>query len=390
MIPSFLTQLHFLRPWWFLAFIPLAYAWLLLRKQWQAGHQWERVCDPHLLPYLLQQSAGSSLKAISALIASGWIIAVIALAGPTWQKLPQPMYSQQQARVIVMDLSDNVRAADLQPSRLVRARYKLLDILRDMQEGQTGLIAYSGEPYLVSPLTEDTHTMMGLVPTLSPAIMPVAGNDLTAALHMAAKLIKQAGLTQGHIIVLAASSPSTEAISTAKTLAAEGITVSVLGIGTNHNAPMTLPDGQYATDDKGAIIFSHLNMDNLQELADAGHGRYVAFTDDDHDVKLLLNDEPVAVDDYTVSQSIPLLPEDANIQDKRFDSRSSLGQAKPGLDGYQRGAMLAPLWTPHRILKYDGYKATTQLWQDAGYWLVWLILIPAAVAFRRGWFGGRA
>lgn len=332
---SVLSQFHFLRPWWLLALIPLAWLLFLLRRRFSGAHQWEQVCDLHLLPYLLQQSSGESFKLVSILLGVAWLLAALALAGPTWQQLPQAVYAQNNARVIVMDLSENVQAADLSPSRLVRERYKLLDMLHATQEGQTGLIVYSGEPYLVSPLTEDTKTIASLVPDLSPTIMPTQGNNLAAALTMAAKLLQQSGFEQGQIIVLVASSPTPEAIDTAKKLAAQGITTSVLAVGTGSNAPITLPDGQYVTDKKGAIVFSQLDMSNLQQLAQAGHGRYSVITGNDDDIHQLLQ---------------------------------------------QTGSTTS-------ALKASDEKATTNLWKDEGHWLIWLLLPVALFAFRRGWFG---
>jgi Ca-activated chloride channel family protein len=337
MLTSFIAHFHFLRPWWWLAVIPLVFFLLSLRRRLGGTHHWEQVCDSHLLPYLLEHSPGASLKQISVLLAAGWLLAIFALAGPTWQQLPQAVYAKNTGRVLVMDLSENVRAADLLPSRLVRARYKLLDILHASKEGQTGLIVYSGEPYLVSPLTEDTNTIASLVPDLSPSIIPTQGNDLAAALKMAAKLLRQSGLEKGQIVVLAASSPSEDAINVAKQLAEQGITTSVLGVGTGRNAPMTLANGQYVTDKKGAIVFSHLNMDNLQQLAQAGRGSYVVITDNSNDVNTLLQSTDFNTTALTASEE----------------------------------------------------KVTTNLWKDEGHWFIWLLLPLAVVAFRRGWFGGR-
>ncbi len=337
MLSSVITNFHFLRPWWLLALIPLVLLLVLLRRRFSGAHQWAQVCDPHLLPHLLEQSPGSSLKQMSILLGVSWFFAVLALAGPTWQQLPQAMYAQNDGRVIVMDLSDNVRAADLQPSRLVRARFKLMDILRASKEGQTGLVVYSGEPYLVSPLTDDANTIAGMVPNLSPSIMPFQGNDLAAALKMAARLLQQSGFNKGQIIVLAASSASEEAIAEAKKLAEQGITTSVLGVGTGGNAPMTLSNGQFVTDKKGAIVFNRLDMANLQDLAQAGGGKYAAFSNNDSDIKQVLQIES--------------------------SSMSGLEATKD--------------------------KATTDSWKDEGHWFIWLLLPLAAVAFRRGWFGGR-
>ncbi len=333
---AFIHQFHFIRPWWLLALLPLALLWIFSNKIQRKAHNWTKVCDPHLLPHLLIHQAGTRGLAMWILMAIGWLIAVIALAGPAWDRLPQPVYKQDINRVIVFDLSNDMRVTDIAPSRLVRARYKLLDLLQQSKDGQTGLVVYSGEPYVVSPLTNDTNTIAAMVPDLDPSLMPVQGSDLTSGLSLAARLLKQAGATQGEIVVITASKATPHAIDKAKKLAKEGYNVSVLGVGTNKNTPIMQPNGQFLQDKNGAIIFSKLDAASLQALAQAGDGEYATFSNDDSDISKLL---------------------------------------------------ITPTMATH--FKAGKDKATTALWQDEGRWLIWPLLFLSLFAFRRGWLGGR-
>lgn len=335
MIMHNITQFHFLRPWWLLALLPLVYLLIKIRGYFGSQHQWAKACDAHLLPHLLEHTQTNVTKWSGYIIAAGWLIATIALAGPAWKQLPQPVYSENTARVIVFDLSPVMMATDVTPSRLVRARYKLLDLLHQFTQGQTGLIVYSGEPYIVSPLTEDTNTIASMVPDLSPDIMPTTGNNLSAALTMAAQLLQQAGFTKGQIVVVASSPADNTAIDTAKKQAQTGFATSVLAIGTEKNVPITLDNGQYLKDQTGAIVFSRLDATSLQQLAHAGNGNYALFTANNADVTQLSA-------------------------------------------------------TQNNVAKFNvgKEKAKTNLWQDEGWWLVWLLLPLSLWAFRRGWFGG--
>ena len=78
---------------------------------------------------------------------------------------------------MVLDLSYSMNSEDLAPSRLARARQKMLDLLVQRKEGQTGLIAYAGDAHIVTPLTDDTPTIANLLPALAPDMMPVPGSD---------------------------------------------------------------------------------------------------------------------------------------------------------------------------------------------------------------------
>ncbi|MDQ7010648.1 MAG: hypothetical protein Q9M29_02390 [Mariprofundaceae bacterium] len=126
-----LTAFHFLRPWWLLA-VPL-WLWLSFHvwRKGQNGDGWAAVCDPALLTYLTGNGAGvqqRSNMALAALMLAG-ALALLALAGPAWQQLPQPVYRAQSALVIGLDLSRSMLAADVKPNRLQRAKQKLQDIL---------------------------------------------------------------------------------------------------------------------------------------------------------------------------------------------------------------------------------------------------------------------
>ncbi|HKX55520.1 MAG TPA: VWA domain-containing protein, partial [Xanthomonadales bacterium] len=169
--------LHFIRPLWLLA-LPLAVLlpWWWKRMRRPSG-DWEKVCDPHLLRWLSvsQGEGGQSSKTGAILAGLAIAIAVLALSGPSWQQLPESSLAARDARVIALDLSASMLAEDLRPSRLTRARFRIADLLNQAEEGQTGLVAYAGDAYVVSPLTNDTNTIASLLPALGPEVMPVTG-----------------------------------------------------------------------------------------------------------------------------------------------------------------------------------------------------------------------
>ena len=110
------------------------------------------------------------------LLAFGGIVAAVALAGPAWQRIEQPVFRADQALVIALDLSRSMDAEDIQPSRLARAKLKILGILDRREGGQTALLVYTANAYTVTPLTNDTDTVAALVNSLSTDIMPSRGS----------------------------------------------------------------------------------------------------------------------------------------------------------------------------------------------------------------------
>ena len=282
---SLLQSFHFLRPW-LLLLMPLA-IWLALRwRPPSSDSDWESWMDPPLLRALGQQNRDSgSLRLPRALLALASVLLILALAGPAWRSAQVPTRVPDDALVLVLDLSDQSRVADLAPSRIQRARFKIADLLEQRRHGQTALVVYAGEAFTVAPLTDDGQSLRALLPALSPDLMPVPGQRLDAALRMAAELLRS-GSGQGRIVVFS-NDASRAAIAEAERLRGSGIEISAIGLGSEAGAPLPQDAGGFARDADGALSLSTLHRDALQSLSAAGAGRYVDLTVDNADLRSL-------------------------------------------------------------------------------------------------------
>jgi len=268
-----ILSVHFIRPLW-LALLPLAVILpLLWRRLRRPSGDWSKVCDEHLLRWLSVGNAAAK-PSRSGLWLAGlvWLIAAVALAGPSWQKLPDSSFTSRDARVLVLDLSMSMLAEDLKPNRLAQANFRLSDMLEATTEGQTGLVAYAGDAFVVSPLTDDTNTIRNMLPALRPDVIPVSGSRPDRALKMAAELLQRSGMPKGEIL-LVADSGSSAAASVSADLAGQGIYTSVLAVGTVQGAPIPSGDG-FVSDSNGNIVVARLERDALQAIARAGGGKY--------------------------------------------------------------------------------------------------------------------
>ena len=104
---------HFLQPEWFWVLIPLLLLLWLLRQAGEQSSAWQKVCDARLLPYLLDKPANSRFYLPLWLLAAGGLLTVIALADPVWEQQEQPVFRNEAARVIVLDLSNSMLSPDL-------------------------------------------------------------------------------------------------------------------------------------------------------------------------------------------------------------------------------------------------------------------------------------
>ncbi|MFT6895617.1 MAG: Ca-activated chloride channel family protein [Paraglaciecola sp.] len=284
-----LADFHFLRPLWLVAIIPLLLlvaAIAHLHKQ-QSG--WQSVLAGHLYSHLVTSENTSRTKPPLYLLAVGWLLATLAIAGPTWERLPQPVYQLHSGKVVVIDMSLSMRATDVKPNRLARARYKAIDLVNAIAEGETGLIAYAGDAFTISPLSSDAQNLTTLIPSLTPEIMPVEGSEPYLGLLAAIELLTNAGYQQGEIFWITDGIENNQVNEVNKLLRNTPFRLSILAVGTEEGAPIQLTNGDFLKDSRGAIVLPKLSVSNLRTLAKTGRGRYIAMSADDEDIDYLKN-----------------------------------------------------------------------------------------------------
>jgi Ca-activated chloride channel family protein len=331
---AFFSAFHFLRPLWLLA-LPVLWAmavWLA-RQQAREGN-WAALIDAELLPALRLDNTGREVASRSPWLwlALVWTLAALALAGPSWQQDESAAYRAPAAWMLMLDLSPAMTATDLPPNRATRARYALDDLLGAARDARVGLLAFSDAPYVVAPLTQDIATVRNLLPSLSPDMMPSAGENLAPALKRAGEMLKAAGSKDRQIVMLASGfDDPAAAFATATTLKSQGVTLNVVGVGTRTGAPLHNPSGGFLQDGTGHTLLARLDVDRLQQLANAGGGQYVDLA------------------------AMPTLIAHLQASSPRADAAETV------------------------------HGANVSHWRDAGAWLLLLLLPLAALLARRGW-----
>jgi len=279
------AEMHFLRPWVLLLLPVVWLGWYLLRRL-SSTDAWQQLLAPHLYRQLLaQQSTQPQQRWLVPLML---LLGVLAGAGPSWQKLPQPAFQLKRATVLVLDMSMSMRATDIKPNRVTQARFKALDFAREQLEGEMALLAFAGDAYVISPLTPDHNNIGLLVPDLKPEIMPAQGSDFAGALKMADQLLQQAGYVRGDIVFFTDGFDSQQFMQIRDTLNGFAHRVSVLAFGTNDGAPIQLENGELLKDARGSIVLPKVPLSQLKEIATLTGGVFAASTFDDSDVQKLL------------------------------------------------------------------------------------------------------
>ena len=328
-----MADFHFIRPYWFLAIFALLLALYLLKKMSINQSGWQSLLPKHLAQVLMGNSQASKPQSLVVPFIIG-LLGIIAMAGPTWQKLPQPVYQLARGSVLIMDMSYSMYATDLSPNRLTRSRYKAIDLLDNINEGEIGLIAYAGDAFTISPLTEDINNIKLLLPSLSPDLMPELGSDPMRALTLADQMLKNAGHIDGDIYWFTDGIETNEIQDITEWSREHTYRLNILGIGTKAGAPIKLSNGEFMKDDNGAIVIPKLRSNRLKGLAQRGNGQYATIQNNNSDIKSLL-------------QNLDLL---ANKQEREQKESSNTGDQ----------------------------------WQETGPYLILIILPLVLMYFRRG------
>lgn len=326
-----LAAFHFLYPGWLIAIPPLVAFALWRHRQERRAGRWGEIVEADLIDALRLEEAGRR-RSPWVTFALAWTLAVLALAGPAWRRVPSAAYREPADWVIVLDLSPSMNAADLPPNRVTRAHYLIEDLLHAAHDARVALIVFSGDAHTVVPLTDDVATIRSLLDPLVPSIMPQAGDALAPALDQAASLLQQAGSRDGHVIVLADGfDDPARAFAAAQRLRSLGATVDAVGVGTVAGAPE--PDGNgFARDAAGQIVLTKLRVDRLRQLAATGGGSY-----------------------WSLASSQGLIDR---------------------LDAARRNPLV------HAQIDQG---ARVDAWRNEGYWLLLPLLLVAATLARRGW-----
>jgi len=322
---------HWLRPFWLLLLPPLG--WLL----WQLWHRekrigrWQLLLPPAFHAALLSggNRRGSRLPWI--VLGLAWLLALLALLGPSWQRLEQASLKRADPLVVLLELTPAMLASDTLPTRLEQAKRKLLDLLEARDDAQTAIVVFAGSAHVLVPLSDDLATSRNLLEALEPSIMPEPGHRADLAVSKALALLEQGAQGQGRLLLIGSTLDEAERQGIRQALGRHGERLLILGIGTVQGAPIAQEDGTFLKDEQGAILLPRLDSAGLKRFSAELGGRYMTARLDDGDLRNL----------------------------ELLDQAQSL---REGGDPTQLAA-----------------------WADQGHWLLLPLLLLAACAGRRGW-----
>ncbi len=281
-----LTQLNFIRPWWLLVIAPVLVLLVFFYRFAKNYNQWNKVIDSRLLNYLMPnykaQKAHKSLFSMLTLIS---VLAILALSGPSFWQQKTPIYALDKLQIILLDASVATLSTDVKPSRFERSLLLIRQLLKQQQEGQTMLIAFSGEPFVISPPTSDNKPILNLLDGLSPSTLPVSGFRLDLALSFTEQQLKKHPNKQVDILLLTGTDKvDSKSLTLAQTLANAGHHLSIIGVASDKRVPILNDKGLLKNKD-GSAVLTGINQRLLSLLANKGGGLYQLLDNDVENIK---------------------------------------------------------------------------------------------------------
>ena len=252
-----LHNFHFLRPYMLSMLLLLVPVYYWGNKRVTKNSAWLKVCDEHLFNFLKVKNQEKSIKNINKLMFLIIFFVSVAVAGPAWKKQNAAALISDNPVMIVLSMSSDMQKTDVSPSRMERAKFIIKDLMDEIQDSQTGLMVYSREPFTVLPLSDDSALVENLLPAIDFDIMPENGDRLDRAVDMAVNRLKDAGYTEGNIVVLASDVGEhfDMALESAKKASADKFTVNTVNIGNGGSDKLKL------VAENGRGLYSEYNQD---------------------------------------------------------------------------------------------------------------------------------
>ena len=236
-----------------------------------------RIGDPMLVGQLVKNFSPVrfGIKATLALLA----LAAVVMGAANFQR-PGAMQNVKRQGVdvmLVLDVSKSMLAKDIKPSRLEKAKQLLIRLNDKLESDRIGLVLFAGRAYLQMPLTTDHGAARMYIQDASPDVVPTQGTVIGEVLKMANTSFNSKERKYKAILLVSdGEDHDPEAMTVAKTLAANGVMINAVGIGSPEGSPIVDPTtGELKKDEQGNTVISKLNEPELQQLADATHGHYI-------------------------------------------------------------------------------------------------------------------
>ncbi len=219
---------------------------------------------------------------------------ILALMGPSFGTSEREVKTIGKDIFIAVDLSQSMNAFDVQPTRLEKIKFELKNIVNALSSNRFGLIIFSGEAFIQSPLTYDQSALNLFIETLSTDLVPNTGTDFAPPLRMALEKLQNepdlASQQTSRVIILISDGEDfgEETAMVTEQIKEAGIRLFTLGVGTEEGSRI-LERRRYKRDKQGQEVVTKLDPSALKQIANATNGQYFEINKRQNEVERLIN-----------------------------------------------------------------------------------------------------
>jgi Ca-activated chloride channel homolog len=220
----------------------------------------------------------------------GFILAVFALARPRWGYETINTNVKGRDILVVLDVSFSMATNDLIPSRLEAAKREINELLGMETGDRIGLLVFSGESELLSPVTNDYAAVSFFLDSVSPNMLPKEGTDIGGALTSGIKAFDD-NEPRNKMILLFTDGEDLQGdyYAMLKNIKDSEIKVFTIGVGTKEGdlIPVYNSKGEKESalkDSSGNFVKSKLDEKRLIEIAETTGGSYLRTTGDKNEI----------------------------------------------------------------------------------------------------------
>jgi Ca-activated chloride channel family protein len=214
------------------------------------------------------------------------MLMIIALARPVKEKAEVTLSSKSIDIMVALDVSKSMMANDIYPHRLAFAKKRFMELLDSFKEANIGVVAFSSQGFLVSPMTQDTSTLKYLVNNLSLDSLSLKGTNLMIPIEKGNAFLKDS--KEKIIIVFTDGGDGADFSKEIQKAKSYGESIYIYAVGTGEGGTI-MDKGVSLKDAKGNIVITRRN-DAIKALAFQTGGAYIEAGHQDNSISLMVSD----------------------------------------------------------------------------------------------------
>ena len=264
---------------WFLLLIPALGVGFFFLNIWQRK-QLRRFIGDVLIPQLAPEASLAMRIMKQTLVSLAIACLILAVANPQVGTRLEEVKREGIDLFVALDVSLSMKAEDIRPSRLEKAKRDVSELLRKLSGDRVGMVVFAGDAFVQFPLTADYTAADLFLSAIDVDAVPVPGTMIGSAIEVALKSFSKDVPTKKAIVIVSdGENTEGDVLGAVEDAKKAGVRVYAVGMGTPEGGPIPILNQadvrvDYKRDRAGSIVLSKLDETMLQQIASTTGGSY--------------------------------------------------------------------------------------------------------------------